>query len=143
MLIALPKSSIAQNIFSSSNVFEMATPRLDRDRAAKILLDALSMGDDAAAKKWGIAPRTIGRYRSMIDNDRELAEAIADKKSQQNQEWASEIPSMLQAGMEFLKRAATEADCRDPQVIYAIAGAVKLCAEIQAMRELINVRIKQ
>ncbi|MBD1847277.1 hypothetical protein H6F89_28505 [Cyanobacteria bacterium FACHB-63] len=121
----------------------MPTPKFDRDRAARILIDALTIGDVQACQKWSITRQSLYNYRSRMKGDSELLQAMEQKKAMQDQEWADEIPSMLKAGLEFLKRAATEADCKDPAVIREVAIAVKFCAETYMMRQLIEARVQR
>lgn len=119
----------------------MPTPKFDRDRAAKILIDAATLGDAKACEKWNVTVRTLQNYRQRLAGDPELSQVFAEKKALQDKTWADEIPEMLKAGIDFLKRAAQEAEARDPDAVHAIAGAVKIVSEVQAMRKVIDARI--
>lgn len=119
----------------------MANPKFDRDRAAKVLIDAAMMGDVKACEKWEITRQTLHNYRKRLEDDPDLLQVLTQQKTNQDKEWAAEIPTMLSAGIDFLKRAAQEADPRDSDVIHSIAGAVKIVSEVQAMRDVIDARI--
>jgi hypothetical protein len=121
----------------------MAAPRFDRDKAAKILVDASTMGDAAAALKWGIAAETISRYRRKLESDPELSKEIKAKKRLQDQAWADDIPAALTAAIDYLKRASQDADTRDPDAIHAVAGAAKILSEIAITREVIDARLAE
>jgi hypothetical protein len=93
----------------------------------------------------GHLPKSLHRYRARLSGDgelsKELSRVVCEKKTISDLGWAAEIPSMLQAGIAFLRRAATEASVTDPDVIHSIAGAVKIVAEVQAMRDVLDARI--
>jgi hypothetical protein len=90
-----------------------------------------------------ITRQTLYNYRQRLSDDTGLLQLVSEKKIIQDKQWASEIPSMLQAGIDFLKRSAQLADATDPDVIHSIAGAVKIVSEVQAMRDVIDQRIRQ
>ncbi len=119
----------------------MANPNFDRDKASKIVLDASLMGDRAAADKWGVSERTVRHYRHKLDSDPEFAEVCQEKKRIQDEAWADEIPSMLAAGITFLKEAAQQGDREDPDFVHAIAGAIKIVSEVHQVRRVIDARL--
>lgn len=115
--------------------------RLDLDRVAAILVEALYYGDAQAAERWGITTRTIINYRNRLADDVELSRIFADKKDKFETEWASEIPAAMRAGLRFLMKAAEEADHTDPDVIHAVAGGMKIMAEIGLTKDIIDARL--
>lgn len=121
----------------------MANPKFDRDKAAKIVLDASLMGDRAAADKWGVSERTVRHYRQKLDSDPEFAEVCQEKKAVQDAAWADEIPSAIASCIDFLKRASQSCNVNDPDAVHAIAGALKILGETSMTREVISARLAQ
>lgn len=119
----------------------MANPNFDSDKAARILLDAISMGDRAACDKWQISTRTLVRYRERMNGDNSLAQAVREKKALQDRAWASEIPSAISSCVEFLRAASQEVSKTDPEAIHAVAGSLKILSEVLITREVIDARL--
>lgn len=115
--------------------------QFNRDKAARILLDAATIGDRAACDKHEISLRTLQRYRSRLADDQELSRAVASKKAIQDKQWAQEIPAAIAAGIDFLKRAAQDCDSSHPDAVHAIAGAVKILSEVSLTRDVIDARL--
>lgn len=120
----------------------MATPYLDYDRAAIILVQAAFYGEKQTAKEWGIHPNTITNYRKRLANDQELVEIFNEKKAAFEADWFSEIPGTIKIALNFIKQAAREANHKDPDVIHAVAGAMKIAAEIGLTKEFLDAKLK-
>jgi len=89
----------------------MATPKLDYDKAAAILVDAEVMGDKAAGEKHGVAPRTIERYRTVMNVDEKLAEAVGKLTPVVKQEhWLASVPPVFRRIMEEILAALDRED---------------------------------
>lgn len=114
---------------------------LDHDRVALILVEALFLGNVRAAEKWGITDRTIRNYRSRLKDDTALSDCFRMKKAEYEQNWVSDIPAAIKVGTQFLIKAFQEADHTQPEVIHAVAGAMKILAEIGLTKELIDVKL--
>lgn len=55
----------------------MAKPKLDRRRAARVVVDAIALGsDEAAAQQHGCSVKSVKRYRSRVHEDPELARLV-------------------------------------------------------------------
>lgn len=115
--------------------------KLDYDRAASILVEAAYYGEQVTAARWGVTDRTILNYRNRLDEDKELSDIFALKKAAFENEWAKEIPAAIRSALRFIVRAGEEANPKDPTAIFAIAGALKIVAEIELTREIINARL--
>lgn len=113
----------------------------DYDRAAMILTEAAYRGDQETARRWGISERTIYNYRKRVETDEKLAELFAAKKAAFERGWADELPASIRAAIEFLKRASQQADQRDPSVIHAIAGALKIQTEVAITKDILDARL--
>lgn len=105
------------------------------------LLDAIVMGDRAAAEKWEVTERSIREWRSRLDIDPEFSAFFRVKKAEQDKAWANEIPTAVAAGIRFLTRAATECKASDPDAVHAIAGYIKILSEVSMAREVIDARL--
>ena len=115
-----------------------------REWKARILVEAAAIADDSAAsKRLGVSRRSLIRWRNQLETDPVLAQAVAEKKAVAEKAWLADIPAVLQSGIKFLKRAADEADPKDPAVIHAVAGAVKLLAEVQQAQQYLDARINR
>lgn len=114
--------------------------KVDYPKLALILVEALYFGDKRTAARWGITNRTVVNYRNRLNDDAELSNLFLLKKSQFETDWASKIPASILAGIDYLGEAAKQTDY-SPETIHAIAGAVKILAEIGLTKELIDARI--
>jgi hypothetical protein len=113
----------------------------DYDRAATILTEAAYHGDQDTARRWGISERTIYRYRKRFGRDDKLSELVKQKKQAFERGWADDLPSSIKAGIDFLKRAAQSADQNNPDVIHAIAGALKIQTEVAVTKDILDARL--
>lgn len=112
----------------------------DYPRLALILVEALFFGDKRTAQRWGITGRTIVNYRYRLAEDEELSRLFYLKKTEFESNWAKDIPAAIMAGISFLGEAAKQNDY-SPEMIHAIAGAVKILAEVGLTKEIIDARI--
>lgn len=115
--------------------------KLDLDRVALILVEAVFFGEKTTAQRWGVHHNTIVNYRKRLDEDVELVNIFNLKKQAFESEWASEIPASIRAGIRFLGEAAKQADPKSPEAIHAVAGAVKILAEVGLTKEILDVRL--
>lgn len=115
--------------------------KLNLDRAAMILVEAAYYGDKKTAEKHGISERTISNYRSRLAEDGELSVFFHIKKQEFEDKWADELPAAIRAGIQYLAKAANEADPKDPKAIYSIAGALKILADVALTKKVLDARI--
>lgn len=114
--------------------------KLKTEQVAQILVEAFIYGDAQAAKNSGLTTRQVRNYRSQLKQDDLLIQDFQHKKELAVNNWAEQLPETILAGMHFLKRAAQEADPKDPNVIHAITGSIKILTELQIFKDFINVR---
>jgi len=91
----------------------MARAKFNRERASRILVDAIAFGDRTAAKRWGITEKTIGRYRKRLESDRELSESVRAKGQKADKDWSKARLRSLRATLKKaneLVRMANRAD---------------------------------
>jgi hypothetical protein len=119
---------------------------INYDRAAKILCDAVLMGDREAAEKWKTTIRTIQRYRIRLETDDKLRRMVAKLQSLQDKDWASEIPGVLAEGMAFLRAAFVDNRHHGGTLaadnIDSLTHAIEALADIDMTRKLIAERLK-
>jgi hypothetical protein len=114
---------------------------IDTNRVASILVEAAYHGDKETAGRWSITTRTIQRYRERLNEDSELSQTVALKKQQYEADWANEIPGAIRSAVRFLQRASNEANPKDPDTIHAVAGALKILAEVGITKAILDVRL--
>ena len=113
----------------------------DRDKAAAVLVDAAYRGDEEAARLWGIHQRTVENHRKRLATDSELVAIFERKRALAEQGWIDRFPATLGAGADFIERAAKQGDPKDPAMVHAVAGAMKLLAEIMFVKRMLDVRL--
>ena len=118
------------------------TRPIDPDKAAAILVDAAYRGDEAAAELWGVSQRTVKRYRARIDTDDQLALAVQEKRQLVEQDWADTLPNTIRAAAEFIERAAKQGNPKDPNMVHAVAGGMKLVSEVMFVKQMLDARFK-
>ncbi len=114
----------------------------DREKAAAVLVDAAYRGDEEAARLWGIHPRTVENHRKRLATDSELVALFERKRALAEQGWIDRFPAVLGAGADFIERAAKQGNPRDPNMVHAVAGAMKLLAEIGFVKQMLDARLR-
>jgi len=115
------------------------TPDERTNRAAMILVQAAYSSDTSAAKHWGISVRTIQNYRARLNSDSDFARLFALKKAEFEQAWLTDMPLALRKAVHFLGKAFEQPDYT-PEMIHAVAGALKIMAEIRLTKEMLDIR---
>ena len=113
---------------------------LDYDRVTSILVEALFFGDARTAKRWGITRQTVINYRNRLEEDSELLRSFTLKKQAFEDNWASEIPAAVKAGIHYLLEAFGKLEY-NAENMYAITGAIKILAEMGLTKDIIDARL--
>lgn len=116
-------------------------PKIDLDFAAQVLVDAAMLGDEAAAQRHKISDETVSRYRKLSQSDENLWKLVALKKRTAESQWADGLAGAIKGQIEFLQRAAQAADASDPHAIHAMAGSLKILADIALTSRMIDARL--
>lgn len=96
----------------------------DPEYVSNVLVDALALGDVAAAKRWKIDPRTVRRYRVRQRTDTVLAALVKEKSAEVSHDLA-----VLRVA--FLREALAAARDKLPTAtLYETAGAIKIVGEL-------------
>ena len=111
------------------------------DLAASVLVEAAYSNDEKAALKFGVSQRSIPNWRARLDTDPEFASIFHSKRDRFESSWADELPAAIRACVDFIKRAALEASHTKPDVIYSVAGALKIVSDIQMSKDIIDARL--
>lgn len=111
------------------------------EKIAQVLVFASLYGDNQAAKDSGLALRTIQHYKKRLREEPELAKIYVLKKQEFEGEWVNEVASTLLAGMNYIKQAS-QSEEKTPEMVHAIAGAMKIVGEIGLTKEIIDARIR-
>lgn len=120
---------------------------VNKDLVARVLVEALYLSDQKACERNGISIRTLQYYRKRLaEGNPGLIEAISRYKKAMDREWASSLPVALGQSVEVIASAAAAAkddknSLRNPMMISAIAGAMKLLADVYYTGRIIDARI--
>ncbi len=114
----------------------MAKPFFDRERAARILVDAIALGDKTACRLHGITERTLGRYRVRLEGDRQLSEAVRALGEKADRQWTHARTRFLRKAITKLEVLVAEASSDQ---IKDVAEAVKVVGELDVASQVLNV----
>lgn len=114
--------------------------------AAAVLLTAAYANDEDACKKYGVSIRSLQNWRRRLIEDDEFALFFATKNAEASKKWADELPIALNKSLKFLGEAADAARLdrnhrMNPMVIQAVAGAMKLIADVHLTSRVIDARL--
>lgn len=111
----------------------MGTPVFNRDRAARILIDAIAFGDKTACKQWKITVRTLVRYRARLDTDPKLAELVREKGKVADAHWSK-------ARLRFLRKAIARAEMLldDATSLPEVVEAIGTIGELDIAAQVLN-----
>lgn len=114
----------------------------DPHKAARVLVDAELSSREQAAQRHGVSTRTITRWRDRMDVDPVLSRLVVQKRIEADRAWLRQAPPMIEDALQYMRRCTTEGEV-SPEMLRAVAGAVKLVSEAIASREIIDARIHQ
>ncbi len=117
--------------------------RLDYERVASIIVEAIYNGDADTCKRWDISQRSLQRYRKLTDTNDALSGFVALKLEAYQDDWIGDVASAIRAGADFVKRASKEADASDAETIKAVGEALKVLTDAHTTARIVNERIRQ
>lgn len=124
-----PKPKVKQAERRAGNHF-------NRERAARILVDASYTSSSKAAKKWKINERTVQLYRARLANDLELARLYQGAKARADSGWHDERLAFLKIALAKLEELVGKAD--SAKDIPAVSQAVRVVGELQVAEGALN-----
>ena len=108
-------------------------PKVDRERVARILVDASELGDALAAKRHNVSVRTVESYRAKYASDPNVAELCGTLKKAVVEDWLAAAKGTRR---KLLKRVDALADSTDD--LRTVAGALKIVHDAVLADELLN-----
>jgi hypothetical protein len=108
----------------------------DRDRAARILVDAIALGDRTAADRHQVAERTIVRYRQRLSVDHELSDIVRRLTKESEQGWHVARSRFLRRGLEKLMELVEAAGVSN---LKDVTEALRVVGELEIAREALGV----
>lgn len=117
-----------------------------KELAAAVLIEAAFTNDEDAAARYDISVRTLRSYRARLHEDPELAVIFQTKKALFDRAWADDLVKAMKGAASFIFEATETArkddKCKtDPQMIAAMAGALKLCADVHLTSKVLDARL--
>jgi hypothetical protein len=109
---------------------------------SEILISAAYDSDDQASEKYGVCKRSIQRWRERLDKDPKLAALVARKVRLHEASWADDAPGAIRDCIAFIRKSAATANPSDPDVIYSVAGALKILVECSTMHTILASRMQ-
>ena len=113
----------------------MATPKLDREKAIRVLIDAARLGNRKACELHKITERTLWNYRNRFESDPQLTEAFRVKNAVEDRSWKAARRSALTAGIQRLEELIALAL---PDQIRDVANAVKVLGELEITQGVLD-----
>lgn len=104
-----------------------------KERIARILVDAMHMGERNAAKEWGISHATVYNYWNLIDSDEEVLRIFTKEKTRREERWASRLNGPILKALEYFDRVFEQASPTDPETITAATQALSTLVEAKTV----------
>lgn len=86
----------------------MATPKRDKAFEARVIADSIRYDQVTAAKRNGIAEKSVYNYRKAMHQDTDLARAVQEILVTYTHEWEGDLYDTLRVTLEQLKQAQTD-----------------------------------
>ena len=102
---------------------------------ARVLADAVTLGDEVAAKRHGISPRSVQRYRALAKSDDRLTGAVAAKKKAVDDDWRDSAVQFMRTSIAKLEELVAAAG---PDQIREVAGAIKIVGELNVAKDVLG-----
>jgi rubrerythrin len=113
----------------------LKNPR-NRERIAAILAEAMFLpgmtlpeADRFVAKKYGIADRTIRRWRNIARTDAELARMIQEARQPIRKNWREEVEAVASEALEGIRKALKEMDPKSAEACNARVNVFRVLAD--------------
>lgn len=108
----------------------------DRERAARVLVDAVLLGDKKASQRWQVTERTIGNYRARLKSDEALSELYERIGREAERNWHLVRNRFLRDVTEHLRELCLKAG---PDQIKDVREAIKDIGELDITQRALNV----
>jgi hypothetical protein len=96
-------------------------PKIDPEKAARILVDAADLGDRAAARRHDVSIRTVQNYREKYRGDPIVAELCAELQKTLREDWLGSARETRRKLLALVWDRAVES-----KSLWQVAGAYKV-----------------
>lgn len=118
----------------------MARKKFTEDQIAQILVEMTFLGDKETADKYRISGETLRRWSKQAEINPQLLKLMEIKKRAFQRRWVDEAGAFIGQAFTYLHQAAQTRN-QSPELIHAIAGALKIASEIVTIREVLDARL--
>jgi hypothetical protein len=115
----------------------------NHERAAKALVDAILMGDSAAAEKYEVSVKSIIGWREPLQKDPVLRQFFHNFKEQKDIAWADEIPATLTSLIAYAKELAVNGDRNNAENLMYVSKAIETISDVALTWKVMDERIRQ
>lgn len=121
----------------------MATPKVDKHRAARLLAEAAFSTDAKTCENAGITVRTLQNYRAALATDVELSRLYDEaRKLLTMRSWADETDLSLSVGVQKLRSLIESVQKPTPGNIAVVTEAVSKLGELAMTNRMLSARLK-
>lgn len=108
--------------------------RFNRERAARVLVDAITLGDRTAADRHQVTEKTVQRYRARLLTDPELSRIVQEKGRVAEHGWHFARAQFLRRTLAKLEALVDDASKNEfEHVINALKAAGELDLATEAL----------
>ena len=110
--------------------------RFNTELAARVLVDAIALGDRTAADRHQVSEKTIGRYRARLKTDAELSERVQELGKEAEHGWHFARARFLRRTLKKLDEMVQDAK---PEHFEHVIAAMKAAGELDLATEALGV----
>ncbi|MGE0792471.1 MAG: hypothetical protein AB7S26_42750, partial [Sandaracinaceae bacterium] len=110
--------------------------RINRELAARVLVDAISLGDRTAADRHGISEKSVQRYRARLLTDSELSAVVQKLGREAEHGWHFARARFLR---KTLAKLESLVDAAGVEHFEQIISALKAAGELDLATEAVGV----
>ncbi len=118
----------------------MGRKKFTKEQIAQIIVETMFGNVHEVAKKYGIAERSIMRWYDKVEIDVELSDLVKEKRRLFQKRWVEPAGAFLNQAFVYLQKVANTPN-QSPDMVHAIAGAMKIASEIITIREILDARL--
>jgi hypothetical protein len=119
------------------------TSTLTDDTLLEIVLESKYLGIQRTCERHGVNRKTIYLWREKVRTEPALKKGYLAKIESYNRDFSEQISDTLRSQLDYLQRAAQEADPSDRTMVRAIAGALKMVGELNLGLHVANAAASQ
>ena len=120
----------------------MAGPRVDNEKLALILCQAMFFGDKAAMDEWGISHTTLINYRKRLNTNSELTQKFNHVVNDFMKGWSNNLPIAIARATQWIIDNLPELEANSEN-FEVVANTLKILAEVKLTKETFDVRLAE